>query len=64
MENLNGESSNEELTNMVNSKIELGKVLLNDMDLFKEIEGSQKIQRKINHEIKFLEKVTYYFFLF
>lgn len=52
------EPSIEELNNIVDEKIKLGDHLKNRFEPFLHIEGSIKIQKKINREIKFLEKVS------
>lgn len=49
--------SETELYETVDKKIALGESLKKKLDLFKHIEGALKIQRKINQEIRFLQKV-------
>lgn len=46
-----------ELCEIVDSKIKLGEQLKEQLEVFSGIEGAIKIQRKINQEIKFLDKV-------
>lgn len=47
-----------ELYTTVDKKIALGESLKKKLDLFRDIDGAVKIQRKISQELKFLEKVT------
>lgn len=49
--------SEDELREIVDSKVKLGQFLKERLEVYSGIEGSIKIQRKINQEIKFLEKV-------
>lgn len=51
------EPSIEELNGIVNDKIHLGNQLKKRFEPFLHIEGSIKISKKIQREIKFLEKV-------
>lgn len=46
----------------VDKKIGLGENLKKKLDLFRDIDGAVKIQRKISQELKFLEKVNKWFF--
>lgn len=46
-----------QLYETVGKKIELGERLKKKLDTFRDIDGALKIQRKINQELKFLEKV-------
>lgn len=39
-------------------KIQAGSNLIEQLNAFKHVPGTQKIQRKINQEIKFLRKVN------
>ncbi|XP_055845434.1 UPF0415 protein C7orf25 homolog [Episyrphus balteatus] len=48
----------ENIQNLAEEKITLGQNLIEQLDNFKSIPGAQKIQRKINQEIKFLQKVV------
>lgn len=50
-----------ELYATVDKKITLGDNLKKKLDLFRDIDGAVKIQRKISQELKFLEKVNKYF---
>lgn len=51
------EMSSDELRSAADEKIALAKRLVQTIDKFRQIDGAQKIQRKINQELKFLEKV-------
>lgn len=46
------------MTSMAASRIALGKRLLATLELFRAVEGVQKIERKIGQEVKFLERVV------
>lgn len=48
----------ENIQNLADEKIALGRNLIEQLDQYKSIPGTQKIQRKINQEIKFLQKVV------
>ncbi|XP_055911653.1 UPF0415 protein C7orf25 homolog isoform X1 [Eupeodes corollae] len=48
----------ENIKKLAEEKIFLGKNLIEQLDQYKTIPGAQKIQRKINQEIKFLQKVV------
>lgn len=50
-----------ELCATVDNKIALGENLKKKLDLFRDIDGAVKIQRKISQELKFLEKVNRWF---
>lgn len=54
---MQNELDNETLILLAEEKIFLGKELIESLEGFKNIPGVQKIQRKINQEIKFLQKV-------
>lgn len=45
------------LVKLAEDKIELGKGLIEKLQEFQQIDGVPKVQRKIQQEIKFLEKV-------
>jgi uncharacterized protein involved in cysteine biosynthesis len=47
----------DELTKLVDEKIEMGKVLIKRLAELQEIDGVKKIQRNMQSELKFLEKV-------
>lgn len=51
------EMTQDELWRAADEKIALAKRLVQTIDKFRQIDGAQKIQRKINQELKFLEKV-------
>ncbi|XP_018564750.1 UPF0415 protein C7orf25 homolog [Anoplophora glabripennis] len=51
------EQKNLSLTDQAAQKIYFGENLINAIEEFKNIEGSQKLCRKINQELKFLKKV-------
>lgn len=46
-----------DLINLVQEKIDFGDKLLHSLEKFKDVDGKQKLQRKITQEIKFLKKV-------
>lgn len=48
----------ENIQKLAEEKIILGQNLIQQLEQFKSIPGAQKIQRKINQEIKFLQKVV------
>lgn len=52
------EVSFEELLQKAEDKVDLGQHLIKTLEIFKEIPGVQKVQRKIAQEIKFLQKVN------
>lgn len=52
----------EELLQKVDEKLALGNDLINTLKKFIQIPGVERIQRKINQEIKFLQKVICYNF--
>lgn len=54
---------NEELIESVKEKIKFGNNLLELLEKYRVIDGKQKLQRKINQEIKFLKKVWLFFFI-
>lgn len=54
---------NEELIQSVKEKIKFGNNLLELLEKYRVIDGKQKLQRKINQEIKFLKKVWLFFFI-
>lgn len=45
------------LTDLAIEKITFGEELIKSLCLFNEIDGIQKLQRKIKQELKFLKKV-------
>lgn len=47
---------NFDLKDLAKKKIIFGEELINSIEIFKQIEGSQKLTRKINQELKFLRK--------
>jgi uncharacterized protein involved in cysteine biosynthesis len=47
----------DELTKLVDEKIEMGKVLIKRLAELQEIDGVKKIQRNMQSELKFLKKV-------
>nr|XP_036224889.1 UPF0415 protein C7orf25 homolog isoform X1 [Bactrocera oleae] len=47
----------EELVDRANEKIELGYELISQLEEYRQINGVDKIQRKISQEVKFLQKV-------
>lgn len=48
----------EELIKAAEDKVNLGKELIQKLEIIQHIDGVQKIQRKIQQELKFLEKVN------
>lgn len=50
----------EELTSLVQEKIDLGGKLLEDLSKRDTVDGVRKISKKIRQELKFLNKVKYY----
>lgn len=48
------------LKELAQKKIKFGEELLKSLEEYKSVEGSQKLGRKINQELKFLRKVYYY----
>lgn len=47
----------EELISLAEKKTELGKNLLEKLQPFQTVDGVHKVQRKIQQELRFLEKV-------
>lgn len=56
--NITQDSDLGDLYATVDKKIALGENLKKKLDLFRDIDGALKIQRKISQELKFLEKVN------
>lgn len=48
---------NFDLKELTLQKVKFGEELLKSLEQFRKIEGSQKLFRKINQELKFLRKV-------
>lgn len=48
----------EDLVDRAKEKIELGYELISQLEEFRQINGVDKIQRKISQEVKFLQKVN------
>lgn len=51
------ENEQEPLNNLISEKINYGEKLLIDTEGYENIDGIQKLRRKINQELKFLKKV-------
>ena len=49
----------EDLVDRANEKIELGYELISQLEEYRQINGVDKIQRKISQEVKFLQKVNH-----
>lgn len=53
---MDNQDTNMDLKDLALQKIEFGEELLASLEEYKSIEGSQKLGRKINQELKFLKK--------
>lgn len=57
------ELKDSDLAELAAQKISFGEALMRTIEEFKNIEGSQKLCRKINQELKFLKKAIHTFFV-